>query len=143
MIIGHVVKTYTYIDECLNFELIFYFFGFDCDLETISKTEKHQNITHYILEELNFISKLNFVNSFLEIPKEIYEDILKVNTLRNTLVHSFFPESRIKSKPNWKGKSIYNIEALRDFHKDTGKIEIFLIKHIHEYKENRNKTQIL
>jgi hypothetical protein len=56
--------------------------------------------------------------SIAPIPKATASDIRALNDLRNGLAHSFFPENRRKSKPEWKGRSVFSIEGATRFQQD-------------------------
>lgn len=127
LIIGEVVVQYTLIDECLNIRLCKYFFGANMDSIRIWKTTKFQNFNYHVLEQLSLLEKLRFVRSFVKIPKSINGDIERINALRNGLVHALFPENLKKSKPIYKGKSIFSIEGINLFIEDMGKITAFFL----------------
>jgi len=47
--------------------------------------------------------KLRFVKSISGVPKGIAADIERLNSLRNAMAHSFFPENLKRQNPVWKG----------------------------------------
>ena len=127
LIIGEVVMQYTLIDEYLNVQLCHHFFGRNKSFIKLWKTKKYQNFNYYILEGLFLLEKLRYVKSFKEIPKRIARDIEQINTLRNGLAHAFFPENLKRSKPIYKGKSIFTLEGIKQFVDDMAEISHFFM----------------
>lgn len=124
---GQVIKDYTWIDEWLNMEIRDYLFPRG-EPKNIRRTKKFQNIEHYLLQELYPLQKLRFVTKFTKIPKPIVEIVNKVNILRNGLAHAFYPEEFIKSKPEYKGKNIFELEGLRFYMEDMWKVKNYVYK---------------
>jgi hypothetical protein len=52
----------------------------------------------------------------------------KMNALRNGLAHSFFPEDLRKSKPEYKGKSIFTLDGLKTFMADMSEVTDFFVR---------------
>jgi hypothetical protein len=74
--------------------------------------------SNYILDRLSLLQKLEFVRARIYLPPRFYKDIRDLNTLRNALAHSFFPENR-RVKPKWKGFDIFSFEGVGQFINDT------------------------
>jgi hypothetical protein len=79
------------------------------------------------LEGLFLLEKLRYVRSFMKIPKKITKNIDKINTLRNGLAHAFFPENLKRSKPIYKGKSIFTLQGIQQFVDDMAEISDFFV----------------
>lgn len=129
LIIGEVVTQYTLIDEDLNIELCLHFFGRKRSFIKLWKTKKFQEFNYNILEGLSLLEKLRYVKSFRKMPKRIARDIEQINTLRNGLAHAFFPENLKRSKPVYKGKSIFTLEGVQQFVSDMADISEFFRSH--------------
>jgi len=127
LIIGEVVMQYTLIDEHLNVQLCHHFFGRKKSFVKLWKTKKFQGFNYNILEGLFLLEKLRYVKSFRKIPKKIAKDIDKINTLRNGLAHAFFPENLKRSKPIYKGKSIFTLKGINQFVDDMEGISDFFV----------------
>jgi len=127
LIIGEVVTRYTLVDEYLNMRLCDYFFGRGRSYIKLWKTKRFQHFNHHVLEQLSLLEKLAFVDSIRKVHKTAAEDIRRLNALRNGLAHAFFPENLKKSKPVWKGKSIFTVEAVRAFNQDMERIFHFFL----------------
>jgi len=125
LIIGEVVMQYTLIDEYLNEQLCHYIFGRKKSFPKLWKRKKFQNFNYHVLEGLFLLEKLRYVKSFRKIPKTIAKDIDQINVLRNGLAHAFFPENLKRSKPIYKGKSIFSVEGIEQFVKDMSEISDF------------------
>ncbi len=127
LIIGEVVMQYTLVDEYLNSQLCHHFFGRDKSFIRLWKTKKFQNFNYHVLEGLFLLEKLRYVKSFKKIPKKIAKEIDQINVLRNGLAHAFFPENLKRSKPIYKGKSIFTLEGIQQFVNDMSEISRFFI----------------
>lgn len=62
-----------------------------------------QLFNFHLIEELSLMPKLRFVKSISGVPKGIAADIERLNSLRNAMAHSFFPENLKRQNPVWKG----------------------------------------
>jgi hypothetical protein len=71
---------------------------------------------------LTFVRRV-YVKSFANIPKKIVTDIERLNSIRNGLAHSFFPENLRTSKPQWKGKNIFSLDGVKAFSVDMQQIK--------------------
>jgi hypothetical protein len=125
-----VIMWYTLVDEFLNIELSHYFFGRSRSFLYLWRTKRFQNFNHYFLEELSLLQKLRFVRSIIKVPKNIIADIERLNSLRNGLAHSFFPQNLRKSQPIWKGKDIFSLEGVALFEEDMDKVDGFFFKRL-------------
>jgi hypothetical protein len=129
---GHVVSRYTLVDELLSITLRRCFFGkitFKTITDDISGEgrKKYQNFNRHVLEVLSLRQKLAFVKSFVDIPPKIAKSVGNLNTLRNGLAHSFFPEDRYDSKPEYKGKSIFTLDGLETFEDDMEQVRDYFV----------------
>lgn len=129
-----IINEYTFIDESLNMLICDYFFK-DKDYTRLWRTKKFQNFNYYILEKIYIIQKLDLVRAFKKIPKKVVSIIHNINSVRNGLVHSFFPENLRKNKPIYKGNSIFSIEGMKKFHKDIGELHKYFYKVVLGIKE--------
>jgi hypothetical protein len=127
LIIGEVVMQYTLVDEYLNVQLCHHFFGRGKSFIKLWKTKKFQNFNYNILEGLFLLEKLRYVKSFKKIPKSIARDIEQINVLRNGLAHAFFPENLKRSKPIYKGNSIFTSAGIEQFVDDMSQISDFFV----------------
>jgi hypothetical protein len=118
---GEVVHEYTLVDELLTCRICRYFFG-KRSFPELWRTQKFQMFNYHVVEELSLMPKLRFVKSISEVPKAIAADIERLNSLRNALAHSFFPENLKRQKPVWKGKNVFTSEGLAVFSEDMAKI---------------------
>jgi hypothetical protein len=119
---GQLIIWYTLIDELLAVEIARYFFGHKRSFIQMWRTKRFQNFNHYILDELSLLPKLRLVRSIRPIPKGIVSDIERINALRNSVAHSFFPENR-RVRPIYKGEDIFSVKGVRRLQEDF--IEIF------------------
>jgi hypothetical protein len=124
---GQIIIWYALIDEFLNMELIYYFFGKKRDFIKLWKTKRFQNFNYYILEELYLMQKLRFVKAIRSIPMSISKDIGRLNVLRNGIAHTLFPENLKKSKPTYKGKNIFSLDGIKQLQQDMDRIFDFFV----------------
>jgi len=122
---SHMIMDYTVVDEFLNWEICLYQFGRKSKFKQLWRTKKFQRFNHYVIEGLSLLQKLRYVKSFVKIPKKVVADIERLNSLRNGLAHSFFPENLRTSKPIWKGKNIFSLDGVKSFSVDVQKIKDF------------------
>ncbi len=132
---GQILFSYVMIDEYLSNEIIVYLFGLSKTFPELWKTKKFRNFHHFVIEELSLLQKLKFVNEIIKIPKNIKGDIRNLNSLRNGIAHSLFPEKRRIYKPLWKGKSVLAFEGLELFDQDMQKIHEFFHKRQTRWKK--------
>jgi hypothetical protein len=90
------------------------------------------------LESLYLLEKVRLVRSFYEIPKNIFEDIEKLNALRNAVAHAFFPEA-LRMYKKWqkvvyKGKDIFTLEGIKLFTEDMERVDDFFLQRIRKAK---------
>jgi hypothetical protein len=111
----------------LNVQLCHNFFGRNKSFIKLWKTKKFQDFNYHVLEGLFLLEKLRYVKSFKKIPKKIAKNIDQINVLRNGLAHAFFPENLKRSKPIYKGKSIFTFEGIQQFVDDMSEISHFFI----------------
>ena len=122
---SHVIMAYILVDEFLNCEICSYQFGKKRSFIQLWRTKKFQRFNHHVIEELSLLQKLRYVKSFANIPKGIVADIERLNSLRNGLAHSFFPEKLRSSKPHWKGQKIFSLDGIKAFGVDMQQIKDF------------------
>lgn len=120
-----VVTTYTLIDEYLASELCVHFFGTEKRFPSLWRTRRFRLFNYHFLEELSLLPKLRYVRVLRDIPKSIVGEIERLNTLRNGVAHSFFPENLKRSSNLWKGKNIFSLEGLRVFDADMREVKGF------------------
>jgi len=117
LIVGEVILQFTLLDEYLNVVLARHFFGHR-PFPRLWRTKRFRNFNHYFLEPLATRDKLRYVKAIMPMPKALASDIEAVTNLRNSLAHAFFPENQKRSKPEWKGKSIFSVQGLEEFVED-------------------------
>jgi hypothetical protein len=79
-----------------------------------------------VIEQLSVLEKLGFVDAIQKVHRLVAEDIRRLNAFRNALAHAFFPENLKKSKPEWKGTSVFTVQGVRRFDEDMDKIFNYL-----------------
>jgi hypothetical protein len=130
-IIGEIIMQYTLIDEMVNCEICTYFFSSSKSSIQLWRTKKFQNFNYYILESLYLLEKLRLVQTFYGIPKNIVDDVERLNALRNAVAHAFFPENlrgyKTWHKAVYKGKDIFTLEGIKLFTQDMQRVNDFFL----------------
>ncbi len=136
---SEVVISYTIIDEFLSTRIARFQFGRSVEFYKLWKTKKFKLFNYHVIEELSLMAKLRFAKAIRPIHKSIAADIERLNTLRNGLAHAFFPENLKRSKPEWKGMSIFSIDGAKRFSEDMEAIFRYFKPEIpHAVKEDRS-----
>lgn len=125
LIRSHVIMAYALVDEFLNCEICWYQFGKKRSFIQLWHTKKFQCFNYHVIEGLSLLQKLRYVKSFVNIPKGIVANIERLNSLRNGLAHSLFPENLKSSKPQWKGVKIFTLDGIKAFSVDMQHIKDF------------------
>jgi len=125
---AEVITTYTLVDEYLCCELCVHFFGSKRTFPALWKTKRFKLFNYHFIEELSLLPKLRYVKALRSIPKGISADIERLNALRNGVAHAFFPENLKRSRPMWKGISIFSLDGLRIFKQDMNEVTNFFIR---------------
>lgn len=121
-----VVSDYILIDQQLSSLIIQYFFRKRGN--RFQRTKMYRVFSLGILEELFLLKKLQIVSKVHKMPKDIYKFITEMNSIRNALTHSLFPENLQKNKPLYKKKSIYSMEGFKAYTEGWGKTSDYLGK---------------
>jgi hypothetical protein len=127
LIRGQVTVWYTLIDEFLNMKLCQYLFGRKRTFIQLWRTKRFQNFNYFVLERLSLLEKLSFVRAIIKVPKAVVADIERLNSLRNGLSHSLFPQNLRTLKPIWKGKNALSLDGVEVLQADMEKVIEFFI----------------
>jgi hypothetical protein len=123
MVIAEVVVQYTLLDEILA-DLIcrYYFKEKHTHFGKLWKTKRFKTFVQYVLDEMYLLKKLEVVNQIESVPSDVRKTVQKVNAVRNSLAHSFFPENRKeyskKKKVLYGGKDLMSRDGLLTFKRD-------------------------
>jgi hypothetical protein len=138
LIRGNIVLKYALIDEYLTILIVNYFFRKPRRGETYSqlwRTKKFRVFNHYIMDEMYVLGKLRAVRSITNVPRDVRENIEKINAVRNAVAHSFFPENRRdyakKRRVDCRESDVYSPEGFRKFQDDFNVIANWMDDQIH------------
>ena len=115
---GKIVHWYTYRDELLACRIARYFFGKSKRFQGLWRTKRFKRFNHYVLDQQALLQKLRFAREIKPVPREIVADIERLNSIRNGMAHSFFPENRRAAKLQWKGKDLFFLDGARAMSED-------------------------
>lgn len=107
MVISQIITQYTLLDEILTDLACKYYFKKSGKRFVLWRQKKFQVFVNYILDEMFLIKKMELVHAIKPIPKDIRGIIHRVNSIRNAVAHSFFPENR-KEYRKQGGKVLYS-----------------------------------
>jgi hypothetical protein len=133
----HIVRSgilmeYTLIDEFLNMALTHSLYpgSEDGSYPRLWRRKSFQNFNYYVLERLSLLAKLDFVAATWKVPKPVVSYIQTVNSIRNGLAHSFFPENLRGKRTSYKGKSIYTLDGFKALREDSAQVHEFFFAKI-------------
>src|SRR5208337_4475441 len=107
-----VVGQYTLFDEILADCICAQYFKKKGSRRFILwRNQKFRVFVNYLLDETYLIKKLEAVNALKPVPREVKSMVYKVNSLRNAMAHSFFPENRKEHRAT--GKVSYDSKDIR------------------------------
>lgn len=115
---SQIIHWYTFTDELLACRIALHFFGKSRPLATLWRSKRFQRFNHYILDEQNLLQKLRLAHAIKPIPKPIAADINRLNSLRNGMAHSFFPENRRAHDLTWKSHDVFSIAGATAMNND-------------------------
>lgn len=114
LIRGRVIMWHSWVDESMDHAISNYFFynhkrggrgriGWN--------SNKYSRFKYYLLERVAFRRKMELVLIIKPFWRKYKNIVEKLDSLRNILAHSFFPEDRPK-KPLYKNKDIFTLEGV-------------------------------
>jgi hypothetical protein len=127
------------MDEHLNNEMCWQFFPRGTFI-ALWKTKRFRAFNQYILDRLPLLQKLEFVRARIPLPNEFYDRVRALNSLRNAVAHSFFPENR-RAKPKWKGADIFHLAGYGQFFHDMFEVSQFFFARLHRQEQHRRRVR--
>ena len=134
-----VLGRYLLIDQILNDFICRAFFN--RFYPKLRRTAKFKVFNYYVLERLFLVQKTELVRALFQMPKRVFNNLLALNSLRNSLAHSFFPQDR-RVKPTWKGKNIFSRVGYIEFINDISENSNFLLNKLFKYKPRKKKKTV-
>jgi hypothetical protein len=132
MVVGAIVREYTIFDEVLNDIICRYYFKKGKKPFLLWRQKKFKTFVHFMLDEMYLLKKMEIVNAVKPLPKEVRETLRKLNAIRNSLAHSFFPENRKEHKKAgrvlYNGRDIQTSEGLEALLQDCHEAWVYLAK---------------
>jgi hypothetical protein len=127
---GHAVTVqFLVMDAMLDLIITRYFFGKTWRLARYIKMPVYRTFYYFILEKMYFLQKLELVESIHQLPRKIGSRLKALNDIRNGIAHSISPQTRMRHKPLWMGKSLFTTGGLQQFYDDMGEIVDYFEKH--------------
>jgi hypothetical protein len=119
---------HTLIDEFLANQMCRHFFGVRRTFPQLWRTTKFRHFNHFIVEALTLLEKLRLARTINPIPKTVWQDVERLNALRNGLAHAFFPENLRTLKPLWRGRDVFSVDGLRVLEADMRRVISYLAR---------------
>src|SRR6266403_3297349 len=114
MVVAEVVMQYTLLDELLGEIIVQYFFDVDPDAIHYGgewRGDKFRIFVHHMLDEMFLLKKKDVAHAIEPLPSEMNKILQRINAVRNSLAHSFFPENRKEYRKS--GKVLYADKDIR------------------------------
>jgi hypothetical protein len=137
LIRGEVISCYTLLDELLTDMICDFYFrrGPKSQRQTYSrlwKTKRFRIFVHYIMDEAPLLKKLTLVDAIAPVPRAVRGAIERINTVRNALAHSFFPENRrrymVDKKVMYQGVHLFSLDGVKKLNEDFNAANAYLLK---------------
>jgi hypothetical protein len=138
LVIAEVITHYTMLDEVLSDYLCRYYFE-ELDSSKFHfgvywKKKKFRLFVHFMLDEMYLLKKMQMVHAIRSLPKNVRGTIERVNAIRNSMAHSFFPENRKEhmnaGKVLYGGIDIRTAAGLQRFSDDSHEAYTYLRKRV-------------
>jgi hypothetical protein len=108
LIRSEIIMRYALIDEFLANIICHQFFKrpqTGSHYGHLWRTKKFSAFVHHLLDGVYLLGKLRMVHDLKALPREIRDNIERINALRNAVAHSLFPENRYQHREH--GKVVY------------------------------------
>jgi hypothetical protein len=119
---GRVIMRYTQLDELLSCVITKAYFPTTkrpSDHKRLWRTKRFRVFAHHILDGLYLLNKLRLVHDLRPVASEARDIVEKLNSVRNALAHSFYPENRFQYRKHkkvlWLGQDIFSFTGLTVF----------------------------
>ena len=146
MVIAAVVSQYTLFDEVLT-DIIckYYFKRFGEKRFILWRQKKFKTFVHFIMDEMYILKKMELVHAVKPLPREVRETLRKLNAIRNSIAHSFFPENRKEHRKArrvlYEGKDIHTSEGLEGLLADCHEAWVYLAKRAFGFWEDVDASE--
>ncbi len=131
LIRSQIITWYTLMDLLLSLELSDHFFDLRNPLRFFRRSKRYQEFQRNVLEDLSLRQKSRLVSTIWRIPKTLVTTVERLNTIRNSIAHSLFPEDRLASKPRYKGQSVLWLEGLELLSEDVQRVFDAIDRRVH------------
>jgi hypothetical protein len=132
---SEVILKYALIDEFLTDVICIYYFRKPKKtlmFQQLWRTKHSRIFVHYIMDEMSLLKKLAVVEAITKVPRDISNAIQRINTVRNALAHSLFPENRRRymgeKKVQYKGVHLFTPDGVKLFQDDYWLASRYFIK---------------
>jgi hypothetical protein len=119
MVVAEVVTQYTLLDEILTDLACRYYFKKKGKRFILWRQKKFRVFVNYIMDEMFLVKKMELVHQIEPLPSKVRSALHRINSIRNAMAHSFFPENRKEHRKAGKvlylGKDIRTTDGLKAF----------------------------
>ncbi len=96
------------------------------------KTRRFRIFVHHIMDETSLLKKLTIVDAIRTVPSDVRKTIERINSVRNALAHSFFPQNRRRymadKKVMYQSAPLFSLDGVRKFREDSKKANDYLLE---------------
>jgi hypothetical protein len=132
---GHVISCYTLIDELLADIIVDFYFrkgSKTMNYRQLWRTKRFRIFVHYIADETSLLKKLTIVDAIKTVPSGVRKAIERINTVRNALAHSLFPQNRRRymadKKVMYQSVHLFSLDGVEKFKEDFNIANAYLFK---------------
>lgn len=130
-----VIAEYVLIDELLTDLICQHFFPTKKSFARLWRTRTFKNFNFHIMEDMSLLKKLTLVKSIVDVPKPLAEIVQHINSIRNALAHSFFPQNRREHKQRgrvtYRRHSLLSLAGYKAFSDDAEQVIQFFSEQLH------------
>ncbi|SRR6266702_3667437 len=144
IVIGRIVTDYTLVDEMLGEIVVKYFFSSNAiHWGPQWRTKKFRIFVHHLLDETFLLKKMAIVDAIKPMPSDVRAKIHRLNSLRNAVAHSFFPENRKEYKKTKKvlcqGKDLFKPNGFLGYREDTSGLIVYLEQRVRSTSASKTR----
>lgn len=119
---SEIVIQYALIDELLSVIISKFYFRrpkSEVGFRALLRTKRFRTFSQYMLDEMYPLPKMRLANEIRALPREVRQNIERINALRNAIAHSYFPENRRQYAQHkhvtYRGEDVFSAQGVASF----------------------------
>ncbi len=128
LVTSEVITGHCLIDEQLNLSIYRYYFP-KGNFYHITRSKRFRLFDTNLLRRLSTLNKLQLLRSIRAIPRNVINDIERINSVRNSLAHGMFPglvPRYGRKKVLYRDTDIFSLEGVKKFNADLSAVSDYL-----------------